>query len=903
MDDPWGSPWATNDSNLTLEPPPRASTTLELPGRTLVRQSSSSNISPWAREDDGLGDWGSAEVGLALPQATATPGSGWTGWGGDNGLTASQTSLTTRAREGSLGLSNAPAWPTSTSPALGQGKTLSRRSSARSLFRQASPDPWATEVSENRLSLPAVAHISAEQGAFTTLERHSEEDERDVAEPKEEAEGLTPVAEDGDTQEQDMASWPTDDQNPQPEGTKPDSNSAIGTRKDTQKSTDSPGASRHSSVSSESHREERLDSPITSMDEDAKDCPQITRRPSTKVQELVHMFDGLTKEDNDMLLVPGPTRSRHRSRSRSVSVRSATTDAISDFGDFEDAADFDTISPSSRPSISGSPQPPNTRCRRLRSSSNPALNNAAATISASAVIPEEYSDETRNWRSKFGSINFSTDMALVDQMFDVAKLDNEQPSSKDYSLDAVDGIIKDSFTAVSERKMWYRISRPGTLRRHNMGDDDNYRRVTWAGSKVREDTTKIVRRWMEEDSVGRPALGGGSIVKSGGFNWDSKAEPMSFDQIFGKRKSVQPTKQAFAPPPRPLSLQSQSTTAVHSRQSSLGVKSLPPRSPLSIPAPTSRPTFGWSTEGAESVASSSPRPSSQFARPSLDVPSLRPGSSRAPSIREPESRSSLQIMPPVAVSLSERPNASKGPIQTVQDEEDDDEWGEMVASPAESHPASALFDASLNGSFLNLGTTSTPPLANALDTGTTLNAVSTKLDSDKGATTTADPSTSSAAADSIWDFSAFDSSPALTAIPPTITSKPEFDFDTPLQSPTLTIPSRTGSPASVPPSRSPTPTVSSLAGSPASFHVPKPSHGSVPLRPQHSSKSSLSLARPSPLQNVIIPKPPSPTPASAVTVPTRAVSFAVDDDAASEEEVAAAKRIVAGLPDLSYMLQ
>lgn len=895
MDDPWGSPWATNDPNPVLEPPPRASTTLELPGRILTRNRSSSNISPWAIEDDGLSDWGAADPGLSLPPTTATTNA-WSGWTGETGLNASQTSLTTRAREGSLGLPSPPPWPTAASSGLLPGKTLSRKSSTLSFTRQPSPDPWAAEFSENQLSLPAAAHISAEQSAFAALDRHEEVEVEDGAIKSKEEEGRPgPEAEVERTPGADVTPVPPLDRDVEVE---PDAHvdREPGEQGREDQHPDSLSASRHSSVSNESQHEERLDSPITSMDEDSKDRVSIPRRPSAKVQEMVNLYDGLLKKVDSTLLVPDQTRGRQRSASRAVSIQSARTDEASDFGDFEDAEEF---VPSRQPSGSGSPRPASSRGTRLRSISKTALRNvAAATASVTSPIAEEAPHKFQELRIKYGPVKFTPDLDLVDKLFDVEQLEKAQPTAKDYSLDAVDGIIKDSFTEISERRTWYRISRPGTKRKHDMGDDDNYRRATWEGSKVREDATTIVRRWMEEDTyTGRPAIGGGSMIKGGGFNWDSKAEPreaLSFDQIFGKRKSAQPPKAAAAQIPRPLSLQPQPTTSVHSRNSSVGVKSLPPRSPLSIPAPPAGPAFGWSTGANDSLTPTSSRPSGQFVRQSLEVSSIRSGTSRAPSFHEPESRSSLQLAPPPP-SRPQQPPKLKTVVQAIKDDDDDEEeWGEMVASPAdESHPASALFDSSMNGSMANLSTTGSAPPVSVPDTRSTLDAVTSKLEN--GQKETHQGISAMAPAD-VWDFSAFDSGPVAPSVPPTTTSKPEFSFDTPLQSPTMTIPSRSGSPASFQLSRQPTPP--------------------VPFRPQHASKSSLSLIRPSPLHNVIIPKPQSPKSASPVVPPPpnmtapmmatpidplpKTVSFAEDDN---PEETAIVKRIVEGLPDLSYMLR
>lgn len=933
MDDPWGSPWATNDPNPILEPPPRASTNLELPGRTLTRVRSSSSISPWAtiaEDGDGFGDWGASEPSLALPPPTAAMSSGgWSGWGGENGpmSNSSQTNLSVRAREGSLGLPSPSAWPGAPSPNLSHGKTLSRRSSAKSLFRQPSPDPWATEFSENRLSLPAAVHISAEQAAFSTLGRLDEVrlDDADKLKSEESEPGHDIGAEKQNNS--DLDATPISQQKQGPKAT-PANEQHREYGREVDDHPDSLSNSRRSSISNDSRPDERLDSPLTSTDEDSKDRPALARRPSVKVQELVEMYDGLvTRKNSGTLLAPNPSPHRQRSASRSMSIRSARTDDASDFGDFEDAEGF---VPSRQPSISGSPRPTSARGAHLRSISRSSLRKSSAVAPPiTSPVLEENSGRFEELRAKFGPVTFAPDVELVDKLFDVEKLDKEQPAAKDYSLDAVDGIIKDSFTTVSERKTWYRISRPGTMRKHDMGDDDNYRRVTWAGSTVREDATTIVRRWTEEDTyTGRPGMGGRPTVKGGGFNWDSTTEtrePLSFDEIFGKRKSVQSPKTAAAQIRRPLSLQPQPIRPPHSRTLSADVKSLPPRSPLGIPGPPAAPIFGWSSGANDTLTPASSRPSGQYVRQSLDVSSITSGSSRPPSIREPPSRNSLQLAPPPSVPPLDTFKKSKDPVQAVKEEEEDDEWGEMVASPAEENrPSSMLFESSMDGSIASLSATSTAPCATVRDTRSTLDAVSSKLENghiapekDGGVVSQA----VTAAPVDIWDFSAFDSKlETAPAIPPSTTSKPEFDFDTPLQSPTPTVPSRIGSPASLQLSKPSTPVIPPGTGTPASIQVSNPSTPPMPFRSQHGSTSSLSLGRPSPLHNVITPSNPTPKLPSAISLPARAASPALTSPVKSplkavtfaevtsenEEdpaEVAAAKRVVDGLPDLLYMLQ
>ncbi|EHL01959.1 hypothetical protein M7I_1908 [Glarea lozoyensis 74030] len=99
-----------------------------------------------------------------------------------------------------------------------------------------------------------------------------------------------------------------------------------------------------------------------------------------------------------------------------------------------------------------------------------------------------------------------------------------------------DVVPHDSFSSVEERKMWYRLSRYGPMRKHESGDDENYVRINWAKSSVREETLKVVARWIEEDRIsGRVVLGGGS--KAGSiFGWnDPKSKPASIAAAFAER--------------------------------------------------------------------------------------------------------------------------------------------------------------------------------------------------------------------------------------------------------------------------------------------------------------------------------------------------------------------------------
>ncbi|PSR81248.1 hypothetical protein BD289DRAFT_44106 [Coniella lustricola] len=933
MDDPWGSPWATSDSTSTLEPPARTVANLELPSRTVTRTRSSSSISPWAVEDDGGNDWAIPDSSLALPPAAATfSNSGWTGWGSEDGLNSSQTSLPLKTGDGNLSVLSATAWPTAPS----QGRPISRRSSARSLPRQLSPDPWATEPSQARLGPPVAVHVSTEQATTSQLDSTEEVDEEKSLDGHEQDGELADSKNGGDIVAQIDATLANQDtEETATNGSNSTEKESTLETPEPQQRPQSPNLSRNSSVSQDSQHDDRIDSPITSMDEDCKDRPRMSRRSSTKVQEMVDKYDSLSKRADDSLLVPPQIEGRRRSASQSMSIRSFRTDATSDFGDFEDGDDASSFRISRQPSLCDSPRPSSSRAGRLRSASQSSLRNVPANPGPTTItspIQEEGPNSFQDFRSRFGPISFTPDLQIMDKLFDVERLEKEQPPAKDYSLDAIDAIIKDNFTTVSERKTWYRISRPGTLRKHDLGDDDRYRRVTWVGSKVREDVSKIVRRWMTDGPyAGRTATGGRSMAKGGAFNWnakDSPSEPISFDEIFGKRKSAQLPKPETLAPHRPLSLQVEPSPHTHSRTDSVGVKSLPPRSPLSIPMPPAAPAFGWSSGTAGSLTPASPRPPSEH-RQSLEYGSTFSTGLASPGVPEPDKREHPHLTPPTMAPPAHPSMKPIGLVLTVPDKEgkgqaddEEDEWGEMVASPAvDSRPASGFFDTSINTSaslFASAGVSAIAPTNHE----TSVAAVPPSPPKNMSTMPVASNSSNILSGD-IWDFSAFDSTFVAPAIPPTTISKPASDIDTPSQSPVLHSPSRSGSPASFPLPQSPVASIPSRSASPASYPLPqsptlgstsraasptwtqqlsKPPPPSAPIRPHHTPKNSLNLIRPSPLHNVITPNAvvseQKQSQQSNKPV-TRSVSFAPDEHV----DESAVRLIVAQLPNLSYMLR
>ncbi|KAI9707695.1 MAG: hypothetical protein M1836_000657 [Candelina mexicana] len=84
-------------------------------------------------------------------------------------------------------------------------------------------------------------------------------------------------------------------------------------------------------------------------------------------------------------------------------------------------------------------------------------------------------------------------------------------------------ISEDILSSTSARKAWYRISRQGTMRKHDSGNED-YVRVSWVGSAVQASVNKVVANWITQDQFGH-SLGGEGNGLSSLFGWGEPPKP------------------------------------------------------------------------------------------------------------------------------------------------------------------------------------------------------------------------------------------------------------------------------------------------------------------------------------------------------------------------------------------
>lgn len=702
MDDPWGSPWASTDTaappppnNVLLNPPPKAF----FGGTSLTH---SPGPSPWA-DDETFSGWAAkSEHDLldASPWATAA--------GRDSPLRTPHLRSKTSSIFEKESISSWPGSP-------GLNPTL--RSRASSVFRPPpSPDPWAAESAW----LDATPRQPPPIADATCNHNLKPEDDAPSSTP-----GPSPIT---------LSSSKL----PEDEG---DANAGPH---------DSPSRPSSTFSTEDSGRApERQDSPITSIDEDAGLRPQqpSARKATGKIALLVDKFDGLARAaSEEPVELQRPTSSRDKSKERSRETLQPDTgdelrtDAAVASVAFDDAREtlVDNEHPNGSVSISTGPDD-------KRDGFNDSDTVAASEARGSVSGPVQEIIE------KFGSISFDVDLDGLQTLFSNIPEDASNGANSDGELP--DRVITDSFTNLEQRRIWYRISRYGSMRKHNSGDDENYPRIQWPTSAVHEETIRVVKRWKEEDSIsGRPTFGLGK--RTGGFNWDSNSSaPIEMDKIFA-RKPRAATKSSI-----PTITQRDSVELPNSRTARAFTL---PQNPLSGP-PVGAKAFGWSSMAAEPSSPAFPLPAGTTMPPKTD-----------------SARNSLSLPPAPVVAPKQVPQEPLPPVQHISpskdeaedDDDDDDEWGEMVASPTFAKGLS------LSNGFPGVGTSE--PSGSKLDA-----AIPEELEpSTQKDTYGLEGSVDTSSAENVYDVPALEQATESTRLSPTDTGIPKSTVDIPAFEPT-----------------------------------------------------------------------------------------------------------------------
>ncbi|KAF2703442.1 hypothetical protein K504DRAFT_463505, partial [Pleomassaria siparia CBS 279.74] len=283
-------------------------------------------------------------------------------------------------------------------------------------------------------------------------------------------------------------------------------------------------------------------------------------------------------------------------------------------------------------------------------------------------------------------VAYKLDQSLMDQLFPLPKPAKELSKAPDEPV-----------STTSTRKSWYRLSRNQTMREYNTGlDHDDYVRVTWANSHIREEVKKTVQRWTIEDRMS----GRGHSARAS-FYWDTSPAQVPVTHI--RKKSVVTESSSTQPAKQQIPPLSANVPAAFNWSSS--------------PLATNDP---WRQDGPDVGSISSPTIAEHSAIPEFQAQESRPASidltppipvqlalsQSAPTLESPK------LPPPLGPSYDSwsktDPLGNLGQLDTsshtntADATEDDDEWGEMVESPTVSTtPAANLSQNSSHNHILS----------------------------------------------------------------------------------------------------------------------------------------------------------------------------------------------------------
>jgi hypothetical protein len=594
MDDPWGSPWTTvepaarkQSTSSALEPPPRAFLSTS-PTFTLQ--------SPWADDNDNR-DW-SAGDGAASPN----------GWGGvwANGDSHSQSNGHATPGHDEPKREGMPAWPTT--PLVSPGLKAIALPQPASLSRNPSPDPWS--IRSLRTHSPDFAAADR-----STTDQQQESPIRIRVTPDERLNPLDSISAPVLSLPQHEFEQSTD---PWGDMAEPESRHS-----DDQPESSTGSSSAHDEVAPPLTPPQRANKPMSEdepeTDEEIEELEQLEapnsqQKAASKVQGLVDMYDGLSRRKVSPTITPSSKVYQSPGQELTPSKHPARVHA--EDSDDSDASIVDDATKDTHP----------------------------ASVESSVDKPRTFTENTSE-QALQQHIPFSVDLGYLDELFPNAK------SAAISSSELPDHIIRDTFSSISERKTWYRISRTESMRQQNAGDE-NYVRISWAKSIIREDSLYIIRRWMEESSVSGRVFGTrvGRSNSSHMFGWDSSTPAIGLDEVFAPRHNYDKTSK-----------------------------------PASLPSPTLPPPTTWNGVSPSHTGSEVAASSFSFgwsSTPAVDpTPSLDTNPTTTPD-RGHGRQSSLDSLQPVPKQIALARSTTTQPI-SIAEEADEDDWGDMMSSSAD----------------------------------------------------------------------------------------------------------------------------------------------------------------------------------------------------------------------------
>ena len=266
----------------------------------------------------------------------------------------------------------------------------------------------------------------------------------------------------------------------------------------------------------------------------------------------------------------------------------------------------------------------------------------------------------------------------------------------------------DPIYSTSGRKAWYRLTRKQTMREFNSGNaDDNYIRVTWAGSQVRSEVNKTVARWAREDR-----LSGTGPGARASFYWDTPAPPEPKTARGHLRtKTTIPTPRAVEVVPARQSMPPVSTDAPAAFNWSSPTTTVDPWKQDSPGLPPIIPPVALKHNAVEITQAN------ELRAVSIDL-TRDVGETHGQTPSETPVVATKAIPPPEPTTTSSSPwgditaldtNTSNEEQRTDVPAEDDDDWGEMISSPTVSTFPSAFSSSILATLDSTVSNSASPP--------------------------------------------------------------------------------------------------------------------------------------------------------------------------------------------------
>ncbi|KAF2646678.1 hypothetical protein P280DRAFT_464871 [Massarina eburnea CBS 473.64] len=308
---------------------------------------------------------------------------------------------------------------------------------------------------------------------------------------------------------------------------------------------------------------------------------------------------------------------------------------------------------------------------------------------------------------------------VVPYVFDSKLLSELFPTPK--ATEELDKVPDDPIHCTSEtRKAWYRLTRKQTMREYKSGLDDNYIRVTWKTSQVRSEANKVVSRWATEDRM----AGRGPGARAS-FYWDT---PVPKDQktVFHPRHKPTAVPNPFGQSVQPLKTDAPAAFGWSSSATGADPWKDDATSTRSIPSPVIPKHIAVAKlqrqEGRGGSVDLTPRPQepASHKRNAYSVDALnKPTPSISPILPPPppSSRLSMNSMndeanPWATLNALDTSTPPKPepivPKNEAAFENDDDDWGEMVESPAITTTQTPLPDSFFSEPPTRNNTISTP---------------------------------------------------------------------------------------------------------------------------------------------------------------------------------------------------